>query len=107
MVEIKPHLGRCRDVVIDTGIDAVYVIERGARSLVGFVGREPNASLALIVSGLAPAVVEECKRVARSRDCEKAPATVAEIVEAGPDLRQVVTAPAVEHDEGEEDDDAT
>lgn len=64
-------LGRStKGVEQDTGIDAIYVTELGEKVRVGFIGRQPQAPVQLIATGLSQSQVREIITLADNRDCE-------------------------------------
>jgi hypothetical protein len=70
MIEIRPHTGYRRGNLVDTGIDAVWLVDplhpKGIR--LGFAARNPGAPLQLTENGIAATVISQAKRALAERD---------------------------------------
>lgn len=70
MIELRPHTGLRRGREVDTGLDAIWLVDalhpKGKR--LAFVGREPGAPLQLLEQGIAQTLIAEAQRVLAKRD---------------------------------------
>lgn len=74
MLELRPHVGQCRGVIVDMGFDAIWevlpICPRGRR--VGYVGRKRDSPIQFI-EPVPDAVIAEARRLVDARDYANVP----------------------------------